>query len=125
MSWYSKEFGNVRDAQAPIRKVVAAFAVAPAASEDPGGPAVFSRFDAMTNVVTAYFSPAAASLARTMGALPCDRPSPTELALLAGAPHLLAQGLPADMPQPADEAGLRPTVAARPPTSVVESACRC
>jgi len=50
--------------------------------------AVFIRHDSSASmhcVVRLYFSPAAAALARRLGAVPCDRPSVDDLGLLAGA----------------------------------------
>ena len=47
--------------------------------------AVFTYYDLRVSVVTAYFSPTAASLGQTFGALPCDPPTDKEgFSLLVG-----------------------------------------
>ncbi|MGP1682707.1 MAG: hypothetical protein ACTS8S_10320, partial [Giesbergeria sp.] len=51
--------------------------------------AVFTRHELEGRLqceVIAYFSPAAAALAREVGAKPCEQPSNNELDLLAGDP---------------------------------------
>ena len=82
--WYSKRLGLAVDAIGPSIEIQDAFAAFFASEGGPVRAAVFSKFDITTRTITAYFSSAAASLARRFGALPCPKPPRAGLLLLAG-----------------------------------------
>ena len=48
---------------------------------------VFSREDPETNIITAYFSPSAHTLAALFNATPCEKPSPDGLTFLVAKPR--------------------------------------
>ena len=83
-SWYSKTLGDGAAAFAPSTRIQKMFAPLFAALGQPSRMAVFSRHDRRADVVTAYFSPAAAQLAAFFGARPCDKPSSEGIRLLVG-----------------------------------------
>ena len=84
-TWYSKDIGNGIEAYEPSNQIQDAFLPLFAAAGNPVDMAVFSRYDLRANVVTVYFSPAAAELAQTFSAIPCEKPSfENHLALLVG-----------------------------------------
>lgn len=72
--WYSKELGDGVEAYAPSHKIQEAFFPLFSAAGNPIDMAVFSRYDLERNIVTAYFSPSAAALAKSFGAQPCEKP---------------------------------------------------
>jgi len=82
--WYSKDLGDGVQAFAPSGQILEAFIPAFAAAGQPIEMAVYSRYDLKANVVTVYFSPAAASLAKTFDATSCEKPSFERLGLLVG-----------------------------------------
>lgn len=83
--WYSKELGDGVEAYAPSHKIQEAFFPLFSAAGNPIDMAVFSRYDLERNIVTAYFSPSAAALAKSFGAQPCEKPKrENRLGLLVG-----------------------------------------
>lgn len=76
--WTSVDLGDGVDAYGPTGKIQQAFMGLQLLGSAPPDAAVFSFYDLQTNVVTAYFSPAAASLGRQFGAVPCDSPTDRE-----------------------------------------------
>ena len=92
--WFSKELGNGVDAFTPSGKIQEAFTPLFIAAGSPEDFAVFSRYDLNTNLVTVYFSPAAALLAKAFGAIPCERPSSRRMSLLVGPQQALFSFFP-------------------------------
>lgn len=82
--WYSKELGDGVQAFAPTMQILEAFLPASVTAGQPIYMAIFSRYDLETNIITVYFSPAAASLAKIFNATPCKKPSFERLGLLVG-----------------------------------------
>lgn len=83
--WYCKAMGDGVEAFAPATRLHEAFFALAKASGVPRHAAVFSRYDLEANVVTWYFSPEAVTLATTLGAAPCDKPTPSQgFGLLSG-----------------------------------------
>jgi hypothetical protein len=82
--WYSKALGDGAAAFAPSMRIQQMFPPLFSALGQPSRMAVFSRHDRRTNVVTAYFSPAAAQLAAFFGAQACDKPDSEGIRLLVG-----------------------------------------
>src|SRR3954467_11156821 len=86
-TWYSKDIGDGLTASEPCGQIENAFAAASAATGKPPGMAAFIRYDSEGHLqchVTAFFSPAAASIARLVDAVPCTRPARERLMLLCG-----------------------------------------
>jgi hypothetical protein len=86
-TWYSKALGDGIVSTLPSVQIEKAFLELSAASGNPADMAVFTRYDSEGRLqceVTAYFSPAAAEVARMFAADPCARPARTGLDLLAG-----------------------------------------
>ena len=86
-TWFSLRLGDALTAQLPLTQINDAFEPLYAAAGRPEDMAVFTRFDSEGRLhcdVTAFFSPAAAELARTVDARPCTKPRRAELELLAG-----------------------------------------
>lgn len=86
-TWFSKAVDDGIEADDPSPRIQAAFLPFFAAAGWPADMAVFSRYDLTTNVVTVYFTPAAASLALSHGATPCEKPSSEDIGLLVGDQH--------------------------------------
>lgn len=83
--WFSKDIGDGVAAFAPSGQIQKAFLPLFAAAGQPNDMAVFSRHDLERNMVTVYFSPGAAVLAKMFGAVPCDKPKKDDrLGLLVG-----------------------------------------
>ncbi|MDP2024849.1 hypothetical protein [Sulfuriferula sp.] len=83
--WYSKDLGDGIDANTPSHLIQEAFLPLFAAAGQPIDMAVFSRYDLEKNIVTAYFSPGAAALAKMFGAQACEKPKrENSLRLLVG-----------------------------------------
>jgi hypothetical protein len=88
--WFGKSLGDALLAGESLGRIEERFR---AESEQAGGPpdmAVFVRYESEGRLhceVRAYFSPAAAPVARAVDAAPCNRPAPEGLELLAGAPE--------------------------------------
>ena len=86
-AWYSKSLGDGIVSTLPSAQIEKAFLKLAAASGNPADMAVFTRYDSDGRLqceVTAYFSPAAAAVARMFAAEPCAKPARTGLDLLAG-----------------------------------------
>jgi hypothetical protein len=83
-SWYSKALGDGAAAFAPSVRIQKMFPPLFTALGQPSRMAVFSRHDRRANVVTAYFSPAAAQLAAFFDATPCEKPPSDGIGLLVG-----------------------------------------
>lgn len=75
MQWHSLYLGNGADANAPTTRVQDAFVKWLASHGAPVDAAVFSQLERRDATVTLYFSPAAESFARSVGAVPSDKPS--------------------------------------------------
>jgi len=85
--WYSKELGDGIMASMPSDEIQEAFLKSFVAAGEPLNMAVFTRYESEGRLhceVTAYFSPAAADVAKAFDAEPCEKPSRTGLGLLAG-----------------------------------------
>jgi len=85
--WYSKELGDGMMASMPTDEIQEAFLRSFVAAGKPLTMAVFTRFESEGRLhcdVTAYFSPAAAEIAKAFDAQPCGKPSRAGLGLLAG-----------------------------------------
>jgi len=98
-SWYSKVLGDGMVAHLPSGQIEEAFRKLFTASGNPADMAVFTRYDSEGHLhceVTAYFSPAAAEVARTFAAEPCARPVRDGLGLLAGDQRCWAALFPED-----------------------------
>ena len=86
-SWFSKNLGDAvlaRDEQDRIEKLVEPAGAHGATS---GELAAFFRHEAEGRLhceLIVYFSPMTATVARSVGAKPCRRPSPNGLSLFAG-----------------------------------------
>ncbi|MDD3937943.1 hypothetical protein [Rhodoferax sp.] len=92
-TWFSKQLGDGVLAFAPKEQIQAMFPPLFAAAARPVEMAVFTRHELDGRLqceVVAYFSPAAEALARQLDAQTCEKPSPTELDLLAGKPDCWA-----------------------------------
>lgn len=89
-TWYSKDLGDGLTAFEPCSEIEAAFTPAFAAAGKPPDMAVFMRYDSEGRLqchVTAFFSPAAAPVARLFDAVPCAQPARDGLSLLCGDEH--------------------------------------
>ena len=85
--WHYKDLGDALMAHLELDEIATAVRVAQAEEPEAGNLAVFTRHSSegrLQCAVTAYFSPAASSLARKFGAVACSRPQRNELALLCG-----------------------------------------
>src|SRR5215468_7881361 len=88
--WFSKSLGDPLLAGEPLTLLEGLFRAERAKAGDPPEMALFVRQESEGRLhceVRAYFSPAAAGVARAAGADPCDRPSPAGLSLVAGSPE--------------------------------------
>lgn len=86
-TWYSKELGDAIMASMPSDEIEEVFVPLFIAAGKPLDMGVFTRQDSEGRLhceVTAYFSPAAADVAKAFDAQPCERPSRAGLDLLAG-----------------------------------------
>ena len=87
-AWYFKQIGDGITAAGPSAEIEAAFQKLFVAAGRSPEMAVFIRHasgDLHCQVIV-YFSPAAASIASSFEALPCEQPDRAELGLLAGDP---------------------------------------
>lgn len=87
--WFSKQLGDGILSYESKDQIQNLFSDLFAAAGQPEDMAVFTRHELEGRLqceVVAYFSPAAASLARQLDAKPCEKPSPSDLDLLVGAP---------------------------------------
>jgi hypothetical protein len=88
--WFSTSLGDPLLAGEPLSRLEALFRAARAQAGDPPEMALFVRQESEGRLhceVRAYFSPAAATVARAVRADACARPSPEGLTLLAGTPE--------------------------------------
>ena len=88
--WFSKSLGDALFAGEPLEHIGALFRSAHAQGGSSPSMAVFVRHESEGRLhceVRAYFSPAAADVARAVEAVSCDRPAPDGLTLLAGLPE--------------------------------------
>mgnify|MGYP001205342898 CR=1 FL=1 len=87
--WYHCELGDGLVAPGPAAEIESRFWPAFEAAGRPALMAVFTRLESEGRLhceVVAFFSPAAAEVARLSGATPCTRPASQGLSLLAGDP---------------------------------------
>ena len=85
--WYSKPLGDGIMAGMPSAEIEEIFLPLFESAGKPVDMAVFTRYESEGRLhceVIAYFSPAAAEVAKTVDAEPCEKPSRAELGLLAG-----------------------------------------
>ena len=85
--WHCKDLGDALMAHLELDEIETAVRVAQAEQPEARNMAVFTRHSSegrLQCAVTAYFSPAASSLAQKFGAVACNRPQRSELALLCG-----------------------------------------
>ena len=74
--WHCIDLGDGIQACDPSNRIQEAFFAAQLANGgNTEGVAVFSRYNLKTNMVTVYFSPKAAALAKQFAATPCSVPS--------------------------------------------------
>ena len=86
-TWFSQSLGDGVMAFEPKEALREQFEALFQAAGKPLDMAVFTRHELEGRLqceAIAYFSPAAAALARDVGARPCDRPTTHDLDLLAG-----------------------------------------
>jgi len=86
-SWYSVSLGDGMMAVTPSAEIEEAFLRSFTAAGEPPDMAVFTRSDSEGRLhceVIAYFSPAAADVAKAFEAEPCEKPTRDGLGLLAG-----------------------------------------
>lgn len=86
-SWFSKNLGDAMFASEPLNDIKALFLASFIRAGRPQDMALFVRHESEGRLhceVVAYFSPAAADVAREIGALRCPRPSPDGLSLSVG-----------------------------------------
>ena len=86
-TWFSQSLGDGVMAFEPKEALRDQFEALFQAAGKPLDMAVFTRHELEGRLqceAMAYFSPAAAALARELGARPCERPSTNDLDLLAG-----------------------------------------
>jgi hypothetical protein len=86
--WFHRNLGDAMVAFEPLARIEALYRAGHDAGRDPDDVAVFIRYESEGRLhceVEAYFSPAAAAIAREMGASPCGRPAKGGLSLHVGA----------------------------------------
>ena len=86
--WFHRNLGDAMVAFEPLARIEALYRAAHDAGRSPDDVAVFIRFESEGRLhceVEAYFSPAAAAIAREMEASPCERPATGGLSLHVGA----------------------------------------
>lgn len=86
-SWFRKNLGDAMLAFAPLEEIEALFESTYGPDACPKDAGVFIRHISEGSLhcqVEVYFSPASASLAKSVNAQPCGRPSVTGLDLLVG-----------------------------------------
>lgn len=89
-TWYSKSLGDGMWAPTVIAQIEEGFLPLFAEAGSPSEMAVFTRTESQGRLhceVIAYFSPAAAGIAKAFEAEPCEAPSREGLGLLAGDPQ--------------------------------------
>src|SRR5438132_1688386 len=94
-TWYSKEMGDGVESFGPSQHLFDVFTALAAAGTVPRGIGVFSNYDLERNVVTWFFSPEAATLAKAFDALLCEKPEPTHgFGLLVGSAYSWEEHFP-------------------------------
>jgi hypothetical protein len=86
-TWFSKSLGDGMMAYEPSEQISKAFLRSSGTAGNPAEMAVFTRHESEGRLhceVVAYFSPAAAEVARQFEAEPCAKPLRAGLGLLAG-----------------------------------------
>ncbi|RJQ74597.1 MAG: hypothetical protein C4519_16465 [Desulfobacteraceae bacterium] len=86
--WFSKNLGDAMFASEALGQIEALFVSKCTKAGCPKEMALFIRHESEGRLhceVKAYFSPAAADVAREIGASPCQKPFPDGLSLAAGA----------------------------------------
>lgn len=86
-SWFLLPLGDGLTAHSALNRIEAEFASAVRLTDEPSGMAVFTQYRSSGDLhcsVTAYFSPAAASVAAALNARPCQRPAAEGLELVCG-----------------------------------------
>jgi len=86
-SWFSLNLGDAMLADEPLGRIEELFRSMRQAAGGPKEMALFIRHESEGRLhceVKVYFSPASASVARSVLAKPCRRPSPDGLSLLEG-----------------------------------------
>ena len=85
--WYSKNLGDPLLADKALDHIKQLFLLALDKSVKNNDMAIFIRHESEGRLhceVIAYFSPATATVASTVNAVPCNKPSPKDLGLLTG-----------------------------------------
>lgn len=85
--WWMKNLGDAMLAGEERERIERLFARAYAAAGRPKGMAVLARHESEGRLhcdLVVYFSPAAATVAREVDAIPCEQPAPGDLSVLAG-----------------------------------------
>jgi hypothetical protein len=82
--WHSVELGDGIEAFEPTMNIQKAFWPMHIALGSPADMGVYSKYDRDRNMVTAHFTPSAASLARIFKATECKEPSSDGLKFIAG-----------------------------------------
>jgi len=96
--WFHRSLGDAMMAFEPQARIEALYRAGHGASRR-DGIAVFVRYESEGRLhceVEAYFSPAAAAIAREMEAMPCERPARSGLSLLVGAEESWAMLFPGE-----------------------------
>lgn len=86
-TWFSLDCGDGLIAYEPLGRLEEAFSSAYVISKNPKEMAAFIRHESegrLHCLVRVYLSPASASVATAIGAVPCEKPSPDSLSLFAG-----------------------------------------
>lgn len=86
-TWYKKDLGDGMTAITPMEEIKQVFLQFFQARGGPPDMAVFTRLESEGRLhctAMAYFSPGAREVARSFGAVPCERPERMGLSLLAG-----------------------------------------
>jgi hypothetical protein len=88
-TWFCAHLGDALTAWEPLGRIEDLFRAACTSAGNPDDMAVFVRYESEGRLhceVTAYFSPAAAAVAREVQASPCARPPVQGLSLALGNP---------------------------------------
>ncbi len=95
-TWFAKNLGDGITAAIPAAEIEKAFAHRAAKARNPPDMAVLTRYDSEGRLqceVTAFFSPAAAEIARLFEAEPCGKPPREGLELAGRRPALLGHAV--------------------------------
>lgn len=102
-TWYSKDLGDGVEALGPTDEIEKAWMLTYIASGRPLDMAVFTKYPTETNIVTAFFTPSAHTLAEMFGATPCEKPPRDGLRLLVGDERCWEHLFPSTGNQPEDK----------------------